>query len=140
MTAADAAERIARFKDGLPAAVTAGLNEGLKGALRTSVTKYMQGLGTGANAQPPNPPPGPLGIRTGDLRRSVAIVQAKPVGAMTFQGGLTVGIIYGPTHEYGRDRIPARPYMHPALLDERENIKAAIGLAVARLAVSVGVA
>ena len=76
-------------------------NQGLLVSLRRSVTAYMQGGGSKA---PPNPPPGPLRIRSGRLRRGVRVVPAQQVAKDVFKGGLGVNlgeVPYARIHELG---------------------------------------
>jgi hypothetical protein len=76
---------------------------GSKMAVRLSVTKYMEGKGSGKNASPANPPPGPLGIRSGDLRRTVKIIPARYRGSIV-HGGIAAGspkVLYARIHEQG---------------------------------------
>jgi phage gpG-like protein len=122
-----------------PNAIMLGFNHGLRFALRFSVTDFMVPLGVGRGARPPNPPPGPLGIRSGRLRRGVRIYEARRTGTYTYEGGLLSTEPYGPIHEFGGKirrwnqrkgtkrtkktlrvirsgiTIPPRPYMRPAL-------------------------
>jgi hypothetical protein len=109
------------------AAIIDGINRAARMAQKTAITKYMQGGGKDPIKNPPNPPPGPLKIRTGDLRRAVDIVLAYRVSGDTFMSGLKVdlsAVAYGRIHELGgfagrgrSVRIPARPYLRPALKD-----------------------
>lgn len=78
-------------------------------AVRLSVSKYMEGGGGGA---PANPPPGPLKIRSGKLRRSVRQVKATYRGGV-YKGGIKsggAGLIHPAVHEKGgRRRYIIRP-------------------------------
>jgi hypothetical protein len=91
-------------------------DEGLRYAQALAVTKYMQGGGAGATMpgldtgkfqaryQPANPPPGPLKIRSGDLRRTIEIIRAKILNGNELKGGLKGGSAkfnYMATHEFG---------------------------------------
>src|SRR5688572_6919074 len=88
----------------IDAAILDGINRAARMAQTTAITKYMQGGGKDPVKNPPNPPPGPLKIRTGNLRRAVDIVQAYRVAGDTFMSGLKVGlsaVVYGRIHELG---------------------------------------
>lgn len=127
------AQRLRKFQQGLGGAVGEGLKDGMFAALKISVTEFFQGSpeppGRSAIVNPPNPPPGPLKIRTGDLRRGIQIVTPTPAGRGTWVSGLeTKGIAYGRIHELGgvagaghRSRIPARPYLEPAISKASES-------------------
>lgn len=85
-------------------AVIRGLDMVGRMALRFAVTEFMQGLGQGKNARPPNPPPGPLGIRSGNLRRAYHAVPARRDRGIGWTVGLTVDLAqapYGLIHERG---------------------------------------
>ena len=143
--------------DGL---VLEGMNNVSNFAARLSVTKYMDsksreyGLFVNDNGvvvevgDPPNPPPGPIGIRSARLRQGVKVVPAVKRGK-NFVGGLSNDVEYAPIHEFGGTipaqhiegnpflafgtpegkavivpfvdiparKIPARPFMTPALQD-----------------------
>ena len=114
LTPQQAVRAFRAFEAGIPAATTRGFNKGLRFAHRLSVTKFMVG---GGKFAPVNPPPGPLRIRSGDLRRTVATIPVRPKGNI-FEGGLMAGgpkAPYGPVHELGGKFISARPYLGPAL-------------------------
>jgi phage gpG-like protein len=99
-----AAEILRGMAAGFPAAVAGIVDTRLRFAHFLAVTKYMQGLGTGRDAQPANPPPGPLGIRSGDLRRGVGIMAATITGNKVV-GGLRATGPYAAIHEFG-GRVP----------------------------------
>jgi hypothetical protein len=92
------------------------VNEGLRYAQKLAVSKYMQGGGAGATMpgldagkfparyQPANPPPGPLKIRAGDLRRTIDTIKARISGSNEVTGGLKGGsskVRYMAAHEFG---------------------------------------
>lgn len=70
------------------------------------------------------PPPGPLGIRSGRLSRTVRTDPARFIAPNRFRKALRAGdatVRYARIHEYGgrtgaghRSYIPKRPYMRPA--------------------------
>jgi hypothetical protein len=131
------------FDGRLDETIEGALNRGTRTiALRSAVTDFMEGLGTGKNAQPPNPPPGPLGIRTGNLRRDVVAVPAVGGGAQWIVA-LAAGanVPYAGIHEFGgstgKAMIPARPYMTPALEKSKDDILALVEQDVTALAASV---
>jgi len=149
-TVQQARKALAAFKNGLPIAVLRGIRKGMPIAKRLAVTKYMERKDNrhpiGAY-DPPNPPPGPLGIRQGNLARTVRI------GDMRFTGKKVIASLeagsqqvrYAKVHEKGmtiyprnglylifpmpipgggyrivraaRVIVPARPYLRPALDD-----------------------
>lgn len=113
----DLDNRLRKAARALPIGIAKGMNKGFKQALRLSVTKYMVG---GGRSAPPLPPPGPLRIRTGNLRRTVAVFPSRVSGSDVVIGGLKAGgatVAYAPVHEFGGSRIQARPYLEPALRD-----------------------
>lgn len=110
-------DRILAMQKQLNKGLAAGMNNGFKKALKLSVTKYMVGGGG-----EPNPPPGPLKIRSGRLRRSVAVFPSRAEGTDIIIGGLQAGggsVAYARIHEEGPR---ARPYLEPALKDATEAI------------------
>lgn len=56
---------------------------------------------TGAYKQPANPPPGPLGIRSGDLAAGIRPAPSKIEGGKAIVGLMVVGVKYWAVHEYG---------------------------------------
>lgn len=89
------------------------VDRGLRRAHKRSVTEFMEPLGRGKNARPPNPPPGPLGIRSGDLRRTVRVIPARYVGK-EIRGGLQAGdgrVRYAGVHEGVDARGNPRPFV-----------------------------
>jgi hypothetical protein len=142
----DLVNALGAFSGRLDETILGALDRGTRTiALRSAVTDFMQGLGTGKNAQPPNPPPGPLGIRTGNLRRDVQAVPATG-GGTQFVVALSAGanVPYAAIHEFGGDagkgghaHIPARPYMLPALQKSQDEMLALVEHDVLELASSV---
>lgn len=121
-----AARALRSFRSGMPIAVLRGLRKGMPIARKLAITKYMERKDNrGSTFDPPNPPPGPLGIRQGNLVRTVRI------GDMRFTGkriiaSLAAGsesVLYAGIHERGgiiavKGRsfiMPARPYLRPAV-------------------------
>lgn len=113
---------------------------------RAGETMAKLTLSTGAHAAgtpTPNPPGGPPGLISGDLRRSVARAPAVPSGPATWSQALGSVIIYAAVQEHGATihagssgylankatgqffvvpggakdyvKIPARPWMKPAV-------------------------
>jgi hypothetical protein len=136
---------LGRFESQVSPTVQRALDRGMKTlALRSAITDFMEGLGSGKNAQPPNPPPGPLGIRSGDLRRDVRAIPAEQSGS-----GWTAALAAGFSvpyagHEFGMNagrnhaaHIPARPYMTPAIEKTKDQIAAMVQADVEALAASV---
>jgi hypothetical protein len=137
---------LGRFESQLGPTVGRALDRGMKTlALRSAITDFMEGLGSGKNAQPPNPPPGPLGIRSGNLRRDVRAIPAEQTGD-GWTAALAAGfsVPYAAIHEFGGDagrghkaHIPARPYMTPAIEKTKDQIAAMVQADVEALASSV---
>lgn len=90
-TAAGAAARLAQYDRLKGEAIIAAVDKGSRLALRYSVTRHMVGLGQGENARPPNPPPGPIGIRSGRLRRAVRALKTVREGN-AYVGGLAADL------------------------------------------------
>lgn len=106
ITFAQAAAIMERFERESEREVLAGFTSGLRAAHRLAVTKYM--VGGGKNA-PANPPPGPLRIRSGKLRRTVRVDGPRKEGGR-YVGGIFAGsstVPYARIHELG-GTIPAR--------------------------------
>lgn len=108
LTMREAEKAFRAFQRRIPVVAREQINLTLVIAQRLAITKYMQGLGNsdpfGRNPpQPPNPPPGPLGIRSGTTRRAVGISRAKVVNgkwaaALTLDKDRAPGIA---AHEFG---------------------------------------
>lgn len=115
LTVKQAARALFRFEKNVDKAILRGLETGMKVALRVSATKFFQG-GQG----PPNSPPGPLKIRSGTLRRGTVIIKPVAGPGDSWISGLANAISYAKFHEQpeGRSfRIPARPFLAPAIDD-----------------------
>jgi phage gpG-like protein len=165
ITTKEAALALLKFDSRLDDLVKEGMENGLNYAAGVAATEYMEGGsrtfgfvgldggGVAAIGDPPNPPPGPLKIRTGKLRRGIKVVKPRKKG-MAFIGGLSNNVPYAAIHEFGgktaghfiaarkadklafpgRDgnmvfrevvfhpgsKIPARPYLTPAIEDSEE--------------------
>jgi hypothetical protein len=154
-TPKQAAAALQAFKQGIPIAVIRGLRKGMPVALRLAKTKYMDRKDNRhpiGSFDPPNPPPGPLGIRQGNLVRTLRI------GGMRWSGKKVTATLeagnndvrYAGIHEYGGEImakngpflvfpmakpgggyfickkpkvfIPARPYLRPALEEAEPKI------------------
>lgn len=150
----EAARAMQAFKKGIPVAVLRGLRKGMPLAVRAAKTEYMERKDNRHPIKvfdPPNPPPGPLGIRQGNLARTVR------VGEMRYTGGRVIASLaagsaavpYAKVHEFGMTikakngpnlifpvgfpggfaiarvpsvTIPARPFLRPALDDTTPQI------------------
>lgn len=149
-TPARAAEAIKNYRAALPAAILRGLRNGLRVAEGLVKNKYLvRGVyypnnpSKGQRLDPPNPPPGPLKIRSGDLVRTVRLADMRFDGRRLI-GGLRAGdsrIRYARIHELGgyagrgrRTQIRPRPYLTPALVEARPQIERAITVEMLRLA------
>ncbi len=92
-------------KDGL---ILEGLGNGMNFAVKLATTKFMVGSSGGSRdlfRDPPNPPPGPLKIRSGRLRRTVRVIKPKKKGK-NFISGLQSGSKYAAIHEFGGSTPP----------------------------------
>lgn len=130
----EAGAALRAFQKALPAAIIRGLRNGLRVAERLAKTKYMQRKDNRHPRvwDPPNPPPGPLGIRSAALVRTVKVSAIRFTGTKVI-GGLIAGnsqVKYAAIHEFGgragrggRSRIRPRPYLRPALLDGQKAIE-----------------
>ena len=136
-TPEEATAALRAFNKALPTAIIRGLRAGLRDAERFAKTRYMVRKDNRHPQvfDPPNRPPGPLAIRSGDLVRTVRI------GAMKFdgrkiRGGLQaggLGVNYARIHEFGgragrggRSIIGARPYLRPGIRDALPIIRAKV--------------
>ncbi len=127
------------YRSAMPVAILRGMRKGLRIAERYAKTRYMERKDNRhpdpEHWDPPNPPPGPLGIRQGNLVRTVRQAKEKYTGK-TITGGLAAGssdVHYARIHEFGgltgkdyQTLIPPRPYLGPALADAEDEIVAAI--------------
>jgi hypothetical protein len=156
VTARQAAAALRQYQAAVPVAVVRGLRRGLRRAEGLAKTKYMERMdnrrdkagrfikgGGSGYLQPPNPPPGPLAIRQGNLARTVKITDITVAGN-TVTGGLAAGnsdVRYGRIHELGgmagRARIQARPYLRPALEDPETKLAEEVRRELQKLARSV---
>jgi hypothetical protein len=143
------------FKAGLPVAILRGLRKGLPIAVRYATKKYMQRKDNRhpiSSFDPPNPEPGPLGIRQGNLARTVKVGEMRFTGKKII-GSITAGnedVRYARIHEFGGEImavngpylafpmaapgggyfivkkpkvfIPARPFLTPAVEDAMPEI------------------
>lgn len=147
--------RLRRYIGGWEKAVMVGFKNGLKFSLRYAITKRMKG---GGRSAPTNR--NKMTIRSGEYRRSVAIVTPRRRNSGSFDGGLKAGnggVLYARLHEYGgviRARrgpwlvfrtpdgkwhkkrevhIPARPVLTPALLATHQDIQREVRRSLGRL-------
>lgn len=129
MTVKDAIRRQQTYRAQLILAVLAGMNVWAKRDWKPNVlTRQMARVPDGV---PAFPPPGPLGIRSGDLARTVrsepAIFRNGQFAIALKAGGN--GVDYARIHEYGgitgrnyATRIPKRPYFKPAWSETRKQL------------------
>lgn len=102
-----AARAFSVFDRPLQDAIVVGGNEGLAVMLRLITTSpVMRRMSTARNdsggyIQAANPPPGPLGIRTGELAESVSFEPFYRKGNEFRGGHFTVGVKYGMIQERG---------------------------------------
>ena len=77
--------------------------------------KYM---GNPPQGSPDRTGPGTLGIRTGRLRRSIAVDQ----GRRPYRVDVGTNVEYAAPHEFGGRRLPARPYLGPGATEAGKNL------------------
>lgn len=124
LTIDQAVQALRGFEANISKAVLRGLETGAQVALKISGTKFFQG-GQG----PPNPPPGPLKIRSGTLRRGTTIIRPFAGPGDTWITGLQNAISYAKFHEQPEGvsfRIAARQFMTPALEEATPLVIAAV--------------
>lgn len=111
LTLRQAAEAFRRYGEQVPVVIGSRLDKLALAAHRLAVTQFMQGLGNGDQFQAagqlkwrqPNPPPGPIGIRSGRLRRALGRIKAHKEGE-SWVTGLTIdtgAAPYGAIQEFG---------------------------------------
>ncbi len=105
ITVEQARQILASFDSKIGQAVIEGMTNGLNTAALVSATKFFTGSDSpGGNRDPfldpANPPPGPLKIRSGDLRRGTQVEAPRALGSL-FVGALTNAVKYAPLHEFG---------------------------------------
>ena len=130
MTTAEAHRRQGLYRVLLVRTVLAAMETWAARKWRPNVIgRQMVRLGQGV---PANPPPGPLGIRSGDLARTVR--HEKAVFARNrFRIPLKAGggkVNYARIHEKGgmsgRGYIPKRPYMEPGFKATRKDLNTGV--------------
>lgn len=129
MTPTEAARRAKRYRLRLIANFLRAMDAWGTETVGEIIRRRMQRL---SPQQPPNPPPGPLGIRSGALARTVRRDKARYDGRvfkMALRAGAS-GVDYARIHEMGgraglghRSLIPPRPYMRPGVLDRMPTLK-----------------
>jgi hypothetical protein len=110
-------ERVLKMEKRLNIGLAKGMNVGFKKALKLAVTTYIV-RGGGA----PNPPPGPLKWRSGDLGRSVEVFKTVVKGGDLLIGGLQAGGSDAPYAEVHEEKPGKRPFLKPALDDATDTI------------------
>jgi hypothetical protein len=145
MTPAEAASRITKYRLTLVKNVLDAMDQWGILTVRHVVEQRMQRKGLG---EPANPPPGPLGIRTGALARTVAATRARYLGnafRMTVQAGGDAAP-YARIHEFGglagrghRSLIPPRPYLGPSIKDREPDLRTDLVAAVDRTKGEAGI-
>jgi len=137
---------------GLPAAT----NRGLLAAARLVRDAAKKEFARKSQTALPNPPPGPLVPRTGDLRESIKaeLIQEQHEAIV----GVPARIVYGKVHEFGNTirqvrspymiftpigekgpwfakevTIPARPFLWPGYEKNKERVRELIGNAIVTL-------
>lgn len=148
VTAQQAARALAQYRQAVPVAITRGMRAGLRRAEGFAKTRYMVRKDNRHPKvwDPPNPEPGPLGIRQANLARTVRISDIK-IEKNAVIGGLEAGnamVRYARIHELGgragrqlRSLIPARPYLTPALEDPQTRILESVQAEMRKLAAAV---
>ena len=94
----------------LPSLFNSGIIKGLRKATLFAEGEAKKGFGSGGGL--PNPPPGPLKVRTGHLRRSIR----SGVIASSLTGWIGTEVFYGKVHE------PTRPFLSPAVENNVDSI------------------
>jgi len=149
VTAQQAANALRQYRAAVPVAITRGMRAGLRRAEGFAKTRYMVRKDNRHPSKvwdPPNPEPGPLAIRQGNLARTVRITDIK-IEKNAVIGGLAAGnsvVKYARIHELGgragrqlRSLIPARPYLTPALEDPQTRILESVQAELRKLAAAV---
>lgn len=98
----------------MPEEFRTGLIKAMRLAMFYAEGKAKSGFASGSG--PPLPPPGPLRVRTGHLRRSIKS------GVNDDVGYLETDVKYGAQHELGLGKMPMRPFLRPALEDNMDKI------------------
>lgn len=83
----------------------------VQGNAQKLLTAKAHGRGTPTPSAPGEPP----ATVTGNLKRSIQVEGPTMLGFGTYKAQTGPTIIYGRAQELGTDRLPARPYMAPAL-------------------------
>lgn len=96
----------------------------IKAEAQVSITT---GAVSGANHVPSRPGE-PPNEDTGDLRRSIKVVQTGPLSVRVVAGG--DGAPYAPFLEFGTSRMLARPFMGPAARKRKDEAVAIVRRAV----------
>jgi hypothetical protein len=92
-------------------AIARSLRDSMRLAKDLSRSRYMEPKGLDPIEDPPNPPPGPLAIRTGALARTLKIIPPKKIGTYEWRSGLQAGssrVAYAGAHEKG---VVTSPHM-----------------------------
>jgi len=103
----------------MPKRWSRGLIKGLKRAALYAEGESKKGFDS-CGSGPPNPPPGPLKVRTGHLRRSIR----SGVEIRSLIAWIGTDVIYGKVHEetgVGKAKL-LRPFLRPAIEDNRDKI------------------
>jgi phage gpG-like protein len=146
MSPKEAAAALAAYRAAAPVAIMRGMRRGLRKAEALAKTRYMERMDNrGPKFQKPNAPPGPLGIRQGNLARTVKLADIR-IEPRAIIGGLQAGdskVRYARIHELGgragrglASRIDARPYLTPALNDPDVQLVAEVKRELQKLAVA----
>ena len=103
----------------MPKRWTRGLIKGLRRAALYAEGESKKGFDSGG-AGSPNPPPGPLKVRSGHLRRSIR----SGVEVRSLIAWIGTDVIYGKVHEEtgaGKARV-LRPFLRPAIENNQDKI------------------
>ena len=103
----------------MPKRWTRGLIKGLRRAALYAEGESKKGFDSSGTG-PANPPPGPLKVRTGHLRRSIR----SGVDVRSLVGWIGTDVIYGKVHEEtgaGNARV-LRPFLRPAIENNQDKI------------------
>ncbi len=113
-----------KYLKSMPAKFKEGILKGMRKAAFYAEGKAKKGFGSGSG--PPNPPPGPLKVRTGHLRRSIRSGVVKNM----LTGWIGTNVFYGKVHEEST-KFP-RPFLRPAVENNIDKINELIKQSILR--------
>lgn len=81
------------------------------------------------------PRPRYLGRISSRLATSISVVRGERHGNVII-ARIGTNVIYAPTHEFGRDQIPARPFLRPGI-EDKENRRFVLNMLINRMRLAV---